>query len=203
MIAFLEGIVAAKSAQSLVLDVGGIGYEVLCPTSLAASAGAIGSGTRVFTYLHVRENEIALYGFESPEQRALFLKMIGISGIGPKVALAALSTYTVTTLLRAIVMQEFATIQEIPGIGKKTAQRLVIELKESCTLPDSDPIAPESDPDSALDQDSMRAWHDAHDALAAMGFSSVEIETALANAPANLDGGALVTHALKTMGGAL
>jgi Holliday junction DNA helicase RuvA len=129
MISRLRGKPVARTAEGLVLEVGGVGYLV------AATAGALrkaeGSAeVTVETYLHVREDALQLYGFADAAERELFVHLLSVNGIGPKVALAILSSATTADLRRAIAREDTARFQAIPGIGKKTAERIVLELKE-------------------------------------------------------------------------
>ena len=126
MIARLRGTVAARTAAGVVLDVGGVGYLVAATPRVAAR---VGEEATVETYLHVREDALQLYGFASADERALFELLLGVSGVGPKVALAIVSGSTPAELRRAIARDDTARFEAIPGIGRKTAQRVVLELK--------------------------------------------------------------------------
>jgi holliday junction DNA helicase RuvA len=129
MIARLRGNPVARTADGLVLDVGGVGYLVAATTgALRKAEGA--SEVTVETYLHVREDVLQLYGFADAAERELFVQLLSVNGVGPKVALAILSSATPADLRRAIAREDAARFQAIPGIGKKTAERIVLELKE-------------------------------------------------------------------------
>ena len=129
MIAFLNGTVAAVlPPQTAYIDVAGVGYAVAMPGGDLGKL-AVGEEARVLTYLSVTENGIALFGFLSEEERALFEKLIGVSKVGPKMALAALSTFSPAELADAIASQDIARVSHIPGVGKKTAERIILELK--------------------------------------------------------------------------
>ncbi len=127
MIARLRGTVAARTAGGVVLDVGGVGYLVAATPRVAAR---VGEEATVQTYLHVRQDVLQLYGFASADERELFELLLGVSGVGPKVALAIVSGSTPAELRRAIAREDTARFEAIPGIGRKTAQRVVLELKE-------------------------------------------------------------------------
>ncbi len=129
MISRLRGVPAGRTPDGLVLDVGGVGYLVAATPSALRRAEGSGEVT-IETYLHVREDALQLYGFAEPAERELFLHLLGVSGIGPKVALAVVSSAPPGELRRAIVLEDPARFQAIPGIGKKTAERIVLELKE-------------------------------------------------------------------------
>ena len=129
MIAFLNGTVAAVlPPQTAYIDVAGVGYAVAMPGGDLGKL-AVGEEARVLTYLSVTENGIALFGFLSEEERALFEKLIGVSKVGPKMALAALSTFSPAELADAIASQDIARVSHIPGVGTKTAERIILELK--------------------------------------------------------------------------
>src|SRR5206468_6092375 len=129
MIARLRGTAAASTAEGLLLDVNGVGYLVAATSSALRKADAGGEVT-VETYLHVREDAMQLYGFADRAERELFTQLLTVNGIGPKVALAIVSGSPPAELRRAIVVEDAARFQAIPGIGKKTAERIVLELKE-------------------------------------------------------------------------
>jgi Holliday junction DNA helicase RuvA len=171
MIARLRGRPAGRSPEGLVLDVNGVGYLVhATPRALARADGA--GEVSVETYLHVREDVLALYGFADAAERELFVQLLSISGIGPKVALAIVSGSSPEELRRAIAREDTARFQAIPGVGKKTAQRVVLELKEKLvSAPDGAEARGPGEPSTHLV---------ARDALVELGYSLVEAEQALA-----------------------
>ena len=130
MIARLKGTLVEKTPSRLVVDVAGVGYDVLVPLSTFYGLGDPGSGVTLRVHTHVREDTIALYGFASMLEQELFERLISISGIGPKLALAVLSGIDPTELVRAIRSQDVARLTRIPGVGKKTAERIGLELKD-------------------------------------------------------------------------
>ncbi|KAB2881567.1 Holliday junction branch migration protein RuvA [bacterium] len=130
MIAHIQGIVAEKTPMRVVIDVSGIGYELLIPISSYDKIGAIGETTKLLTYQHVREDVLQLFGFSTKEEREMFLLLISISGIGPKSALGIISSIAVKELKHAIAHENLTLLTAVPGIGKKTAQRIVVELKD-------------------------------------------------------------------------
>src|SRR5580765_1552927 len=137
VIARLRGRPAGRSADGLVLDVNGVGYLVAATPSVLRRA-TTGAEVTVETYLHVREDALQLYGFADAEERELFVHLLTVSGIGPKVALAVVSGSPAAELRRAIAMGDHARFQLIPGIGKKTAERIVLELRERITVSAAD-----------------------------------------------------------------
>ena len=162
MIARLRGKRAGLTAAGLVLDVNGVGYLIQATPSVLRRDG---DELTVETYLHVREDALQLYGFGSAQERDLFVHLLGVNGVGPKVALAIVSGSTPAELRRAIALEDTARFEAIPGIGKKTAQRVVLELREK--------IGPA--PDAAPHRDLV-----ARDALVELGWSLVDAERALA-----------------------
>lgn len=195
MIAFLRGRLAGKTATSAYIDVNGVGYEVGMSQSSLARLSAMGETVEVQTYLQVREDGAALYGFVTVEEKALFEQLIGVAGVGPKVALAALSVFSPQALASAIATQDVASVQKIPGVGKKTASRIILELKGSFEqqLDDLSVAATSSStPRTGL--------QGAHEALLSMGFTSSEADLALKGAPDADDEGVLLQYALKRLG---
>jgi len=194
MIAFLTGRVASKRAGECVLDVGGVGFRLAMSTSSLASLPAEGDAVTIHTHLHVREDELSLFGFESPEEKSLFEHLLTVSGVGPKVALAALSALSPSALSEAIARDDVALISSVPGIGKKTAQRIILDLKDRLGMPD---LAGASA--SAVGADVAA---EATQALLGMGFSSAEVASALRGYEGPKDDAqALLKHALRRLGG--
>lgn len=130
MIGYLKGILIDKKPNSVVLDVNGVGYAVHIPVSTFYDLPEEGSGLSLFIYTHVREDILALYGFRTTREKAVFEKLIGVSGIGPKMAVAFLSGMTVEELIPAIQRQDVLKLSTIPGVGRKTAERVALELRE-------------------------------------------------------------------------
>ncbi len=172
MIARLRGRAVASDADGVVLDVNGVGYRLhATPTAVRKTEG--GSEVALETHLHVREDALQLFGFADGAERELFELLLGVNGVGPKVALAIVSGYSPADLRRAIVREDAKLFETIPGIGRKTAQRVVLELKEKIEIapltavPDSTPGEPD-------------AHVVARDALVELGYSVVEAEQRLA-----------------------
>src|SRR4051794_37496826 len=186
VIARLRGKPVGRTADGLVLDVGGVGYLVAATPRALRLADGVDEAT-VLTYLHVREDTLQLYGFADADERELFVRLLSVSGIGPKVALGILSGSTPTELRRAIARDDVARFEAIPGIGRKTAQRIVLELKEKLAAGAPEPAA------------GAGASHDlvARDALVELGWSVVEAERALAAVDADLPAEERVRQALK------
>jgi holliday junction DNA helicase RuvA len=143
MIARLSGTVLEKHPMRVVLDVGGVGYDVHVPLSSFAAVGEPGTPLTLRVHTHVREDALMLYGFASPLEQRLFEQLIGVSGIGPRLALAVLSGLPPGELVQSIAGANIARLTSIPGIGRKTAERIVLELKDKLgILAASDPAAP-------------------------------------------------------------
>lgn len=197
MIAFLTGKLAGRSTTAAFIDVGGVGYAVSMSQASLAKLPEVGAEVHVLTYLQVREDALALFGFLSAEEKALFERLIGVSGVGPKVALAALSSFSPRTLADAIAAQDVALVSRIPGVGKKTASRIILELKGSLDqgiegLFGETAAAPPAD----------EGLKGATEALLSMGFTSAEADIALKGAPEGAGEGALLQYALKRLGSA-
>lgn len=136
MIARLTGTLAAKSLDTIILDVGGVGYELFVPLSVMESLAQLGDKATLAVHTLVREDAITLYGFATSADRLLFQRLMTVSGVGPKLALQALSVYTGAELQTAIVSADERALTRISGIGKKTAQRMLLELSEKVALMD-------------------------------------------------------------------
>lgn len=134
MIASLHGKIQARTDDSLVLNVGGVGYRVRVPTPTLAALGAVGTDAMLYTHLHVREDDLSLYGFATEDELRLFEKLLTVSGIGPKVGMGILSSASTDSIRYAIAQGNADALTAFPGIGKKTAQRLVLELKGKIDL---------------------------------------------------------------------
>jgi Holliday junction DNA helicase RuvA len=183
MIASLRGQVLARRLDGVVLDVNGVGY--LVQTTVRALRNAQGRGeVTLDTYLHVREDVLQLYGFAEPAERELFELLLSVSGVGPKVALAIVSNSTPSDLRRAIALEDETRFVAIPGIGKKTAQRILLELKEK--------LGPAQGAGAAPGQELV-----ARDALVELGYSVPEAERALAATDPELPPEERVRQALR------
>jgi holliday junction DNA helicase RuvA len=183
VIARVTGRVVSRRLDSIVVDVGGVGYLLLA-TQRALGKAQSGAEVTLDTYLHVREDALQLYGFAEPAERELFELLLSVSGVGPKVALAILSGSTPADLRRAIALADETRFVAIPGIGKKTAQRIVLELKEKLGPVDVTGDAPAEE-------------LVARDALVELGYSVPEAERALAGTDPALPPEERVRQALR------
>lgn len=190
MYAYITGRIEGMEEGSLILDNNGIGYLLYVSNNCLSRIGNIGQTVKIYTYLNIREDEMSLYGFYSLEERDMFLKLISISGIGPKIAVAALSGIELKNLQRAIVSGDTKTLSTIKGIGKKTAERIVLELRggfESIEL-----NIPTELPDDSI--------NDAVQALVNLGISRQEAYTAVMKASEEtMDTSQLVAKALRSL----
>ena len=130
MIASLKGIIDALSQDSMIVNVNGVGFKVGVPTSVLSELGIVGGEVKLYTHLHVREDDMSLYGFGSIDELRLFETLITVSGLGPKTAMGMLSAMSADHVAMAIASGNVEILTTIPGIGKKTAERLILELKD-------------------------------------------------------------------------
>ena len=173
MIASLQGRIESLGTDSAIINVGGIGFKVFMPTSTLSTLGAIGKEVELHTHLHLREDNVAIYGFASTGELMLFKVLINVSGLGPKLALAMLSAMDIEQLTMAIATGNTELLTEIPGIGKKIASRLVLELKDKIGS------AWVAAPATQMAQESV----DVLSALVSLGYSVQEATRAVASLP--------------------
>jgi len=195
MIAYLTGKVVRKAAACALLEVGGVGYKLAMSTGSLSALPAQGDEVTVWTYLYVREDELSLFGFESEEEKETFEQLITVSGVGPKVALATLSALSPAALAQAISVDDVAMISTVPGIGKKTAQRIILDLKDKLGVPDLGASG------FARSAGAGAALAETTDALLAMGFSAGEVSAAVKGFDRAGDASALLKYALRRLGG--
>ena len=157
MIAHLTGTLIEKRVPRLVVDVGGVGYDVHVPLSTYYAVGDAGARVALRVHTHVREDAIQLFGFAAPLELALFERLIAVSGIGPKLALAVLSGIEPADLVRAIRQADLGRLTSIPGVGKKTAERIVIELRDRLPAGPADEVAPAGGADADVREDLLSA----------------------------------------------
>jgi len=181
MITFLEGIIEEKSPAVIVLNVNGVGYEVFITLNTYEDLPASGSRTRVFTHHHVREDIEVLYGFSEKSERSFFVKLLGISGIGPALAVNILSGLPVVTLKSAIASEDSKRLSSIKGVGKKTAERIVIELKDKISQFEIiEEKQTEVSPEDKVVNDSVLA-------LVALGYRNAEAYSAVKRVLKDMD----------------
>lgn len=194
MYAFIEGFVEETDLTGVVINNNGIGYYIQCPTSVLNSV-SVGEKTKIYTYQHVREDAIILYGFINKEDRTMFLRLISVSGIGPKIALQVLSSLSASELAIILVGGDASMLTKVPGIGKKTAQRLILELREKV---DNDELVNASVTKATTFNSTMIS--DAIYALNALGYTSQEAARAVeAVAPDCKDTESIIKAVLKNL----
>lgn len=176
MYAFIEGKVDQKGSNYIVLDVHGVGYEIMCSQSVLTNAPPLGDNMKVYTYLAVRDDAMELIGFASLEEKRMFTRLISVSGVGTRTALSVLSSIPLKDLSLAIVTGDIAVLSRAPGIGKKTAQRISLELKDKVSEADF-----ESMPSLSFSVDSVPqgAIGEAILALESLGYTQSEAARAI------------------------
>jgi Holliday junction DNA helicase RuvA len=195
MIGRLRGTLAHRSPRGeVVLDVGGVGYRISVSPGTSVALGNIGDEVVVHTHLHVREDALTLFGFASADARDCFESLLGAHGVGPGLALSILSTHGPDELRRVVMEGDLDALTLVPGVGRKTAARLLLELKSRLDVPDGF----EADVTGATAAGSPRA--DVRAALAALGYQPEEVRRAMGELPAEGDLNTLVRTALQTLG---
>ena len=193
MIAWLSGRILERQAPWIVLDVNGVGYEIEAPLSVFFELPAIGETVQLYTHLVVREDAQLLYGFANRQQRDVFRMRIKMNGVGPKVALAVLSTLTIEELAACAVSQDVAMLTRVPGIGQKTALRLLVELQDRLEKDFADVAAP----GSSVTNNSA----DAIQALVALGYKSSEATKVVRSLGSDLSSEEIIRQALRVLSG--
>lgn len=193
MIGRLRGTLAHRSPRGeVVLDVGGVGYRISVSPATSVALGNIGDEVVVHTHLHVREDALTLFGFATADGRDCFESLLGAHGVGPGLALAILSTHGPQELRRVVLEGDLASLTLVPGVGRKTAARLLLELKSRLDVPDG------FDGEAATPAGSPRA--DVREALTALGYQPDEVRRAMGQLPSEGDLTTLVRTALQTLG---
>jgi len=188
MIGRLRGTVAAKGPEGLLLDADGVGFEVvMAPRGLAELPG-LGETVVVHTHLHLREDQVALYGFATAEERDLFRILLGATGVGPRLALAVLGTLRPSALRRAIVTADADALTAVPGVGKRTAQRLILDLRARLEMPELEEVP------------GAGSLAEVRGALEGLGYQAAEIRQALEGLPAEGEVEVLLRSALQRLG---
>jgi len=175
VISYLEGTLVRKHPTHVILDVGGVGYRLHISLSSYDQVGVVGTRTQILTYLHVREDALELFGFMTEEERALFLTLISVSGIGPKLAQGILSSVSPAEFQSAVVAENVKSLTALRGIGRKTAGRLIIELKdrfEKVAFPEGTPRYTEASGEMSAAQETFLA-------LLSLGFKEIEAQRAI------------------------
>jgi Holliday junction DNA helicase RuvA len=193
MIAHIQGFLHFKSPEHLVIDVDGIGYQVHVPLSTFYNLPQVGSTVSLHIHTHVREDALQLYGFQSPEEKALFVRLISISGIGPRLAVNILSGISPAELVESLSQNNLARLISIPGVGRKTAERIMLELRDkvSSLAPGHDVTIPvKAAADEAMIEDALSA-------LLNLGYKKGVAQRAIENARQRLEGEITLESLLK------
>ena len=202
MYAFIEGTVCEKTNGCLVLQAGGVGWQLSCSNNTLMTAPALGETMRCFTFLSVREDALELFGFATREEKEMFLQLTSVSGIGPKTALGVLGAMPLRDLNLAILLGDVNALSRAPGIGKKTAQRIALELKDKISQADVSAAAAPSQGAVSAAALSSDAVTEAIEALIALGYSSTEARNAISQIKDQTDKPEeLIRLALRAMAG--
>ena len=185
---YIKGILAWKGDGFVVVDAGGVGYMIYTSLSSITGVGERGREITMYTYLHVREDIMDLYGFATQEEKDMFMKLISVSGVGPKAALAILSVTTPSRLAVAVVTNDVKTITKASGVGPKMAQRVILELKDKIKTEELD-----IDADEAIDEMPSDNKNEAISALVVLGYSPLDAQ----NAVRKIDGTLSVEEIIK------
>ena len=199
----LRGTLAERSPTGEVLvEVGGVGYRVQAGPLTAARLGDVGAEVFVWTHHHVREDAQSLFGFATRDERTCFEALIGAHGVGPALALAILSVHQPDALRRGLADDDVAALCLVPGGGKKTAARLLVELKSRLDLPEGEPLPAAANGNGNGATPTSTARHDVRDALVSLGYGAEEIGDALRELPDGDDSGVLLKEALRQLASA-
>ena len=193
MIAHIQGFLHFKSPEYLVIDVDGIGYQVHVPLSTFYGLPQVGSTVSLHIHTHVREDALQLYGFQSPEEKTLFIHLIGISGIGPRLAVNILSGISPAELVESLGQNNLARLISIPGVGRKTAERIMVELRDKVST-----LSPGHDVTVTVKPAADEAMiEDALSALVNLGYKKGVAQRAIENARNRLEGEITLESLLK------
>ena len=193
MIARIQGFLHFKSPEYLVIDVDGIGYQVHVPLSTFYGLPQVGSTVSLHIHTHVREDALQLYGFQSPEEKTLFIRLIGISGIGPRLAVNILSGISPAELVESLGQNNLARLISIPGVGRKTAERIMVELRDKVGS-----LSPGHDVTATVKPAAHEAMiEDALSALVNLGYKKGVAQRAIENARKRLEGEITLESLLK------
>ena len=183
MFSYIKGILVAKSIGYVIIDVGGVGFKIFMSETSIKKLGETGEEVKVFTHMQVREDDISLYGFTTNEELRMFELLISVSGVGAKSAIAMLSNISPSSFALAVISNDIKSLTKIPGIGSKTAQRIVLELKDKLKTEES--ISNNSNEEIIVAIQDDNKTSEAVQALKVLGYTSVEIERVLSTLDTN------------------
>ncbi|HOB64362.1 MAG: Holliday junction branch migration protein RuvA [Clostridiales bacterium] len=198
MLSYIKGILTGAEGSTVIIEAGGIGYEILATNSAIVNLPPIGKEAKLYVFLSVKEDGMSLYGFRSPEEKNMFSKLTTVSGVGPKLAMSILSGMDLSSLALCIITGDTRSISRIKGIGKKTAERIILELKEKVGEDSAGVAADAVEIPSGQDKDAM----DAITALRALGISMQEANNAVKavrGRSSTIE--ELITNALRSLNG--
>jgi Holliday junction DNA helicase RuvA len=201
VIGALRGELLDRGDAEITVEVGGVGYRVLVSPTTAVSLGDVGHEVFCWVHHHQREDAVTLYGFATKDERMCFEALLGAHGVGPALALAILSIHSPPALARILAEDDLGALCLVPGVGKKTAARLLIDLKSRLSIPDLGQ-APALTGASAADVGPASVRADVRIALVELGYSDGEVRDVMADLPADGDAGALLRDALQRLGAA-
>lgn len=201
MIRYIKGILTEADDQGIVVENQGIGYYIFIPGSMFAGSLPMGEEIRVYTYFHVKEDAMQLYGFQSPDDLEVFRLLLGVSGIGPKAAMGVLSALSADDLRFAVLSDDVKTLSKAPGIGQKTARRMILDLKDKLSLEEAFEKRLEHGKDTAVSGGMSDARAEAVEALVALGYSNADALRAVkaAGGENDMDAEQILREALKQM----
>lgn len=177
MISYIKGNLEAKNLDNVIIDVGGIGYKIFMSIKSMNTLGDMGKEVKIYTYMRVREDDISLYGFCTNEELKMFEQLLGVSGVGAKLALSILSNISPSSFALAIITEDINTIKSLPGIGAKSAQRIILELKDKMKTQD----AIETEFISTKIEIKDDKTKDAIDALQVLGYAKKDIDSVISH----------------------
>lgn len=196
MIDFVEGLLVEKSEDHAVVGVGGIGLTLYLSTNTLRELPPVGKKVRLYSHLYLREDVLQLFGFRDRRERQVFLHLLGVTGIGPRAAMALLSAYDPDTFMRLVAAEDLEAITAVPGVGKKSGQRIIIELKDKLPPLEGEPVG------GAAGSDGSDLLREAREALKGLGYTAAEASRALegyrSEDPRVED---MIKYALRRLGG--
>jgi holliday junction DNA helicase RuvA len=198
VIGSLRGTLLDRGAAEVTIDVGGVGYRVTVSPTTVVALGDVGDEVFCWIHHHQREDAVTLYGFGTKDERTCFEALLGAHGVGPALALAILSVHSPVALARILAEDDLGALCLVPGVGKKTAARLLLDLKSRLSIPDlGDGPTPTTTGSGPSAVTSVRA--DVRDALAGLGYTEAEVREVMADLPDDGDAGALLRDALQRL----
>lgn len=202
MIGSLRGRLVDRGASEVTIDVGGVGYRVTVTPTTVVSLGDVGDEVFCWVHHHQREDAVTLYGFATKDERSCFEALIGAHGVGPALALAILSVHAPAALARILAEDDLAALCLVPGVGKKTAQRLLLDLKSRLSIPDLGDGGPGAPGTRGGSSTPASARADVREALAGLGYTDAEVREVMTDLPDDGDAGALLRDALGRLAAA-